>query len=161
VDSSDSNTAGKIVHFFRTFHLAAQPTQSILHFSADTRYKLYVNGKHVAVGPTRSGPLIWYYDTLDIAPFLKEGNNEVRFTVIRYFAASRTAMPFERTALPGLTVIGQIDAGSEIIDLSSLRAWKAVVDDSAHFPVGLVDDVFLHVGHGLGLVLCTYTDLEI
>jgi hypothetical protein len=100
----------------------------LLHFSADTRYKLYVNGQHVAVGPTRSSPLIWYYDTLDITPYLKEGRNEIRFVVLRYFAASRSAMPFERTALPGLTVIGNIETDLEVLDLKSTTDWMACVE---------------------------------
>lgn len=144
-DSSNANTAGKIVHFTRHVNLSSQPTKSILYFSADTRYKLFVNGKHVAVGPTRSSPLIWYYDTLDIAPYLKEGQNEIRFVVVRYFAASRSAMPFVRTALPGLTVIGKIETGQDVIDFASSNNWMASVDESIQFPMGLVDDVFLHV----------------
>lgn len=144
-DSSSANTAGKIVHFTRNVDLSSRPTKSVLHFSADTRYKLYVNGKHIAVGPTRSSPLIWYYDTLDIAPYLKEGHNEIRFVVVRYFAALRSAMPFVRTALPGLTVIGNIETGGEVIDLASSKSWMASVDERIQFPMGLADDVFLHV----------------
>jgi Alpha-L-rhamnosidase N-terminal domain. len=117
----------------------------VVHFSADTRYKLYVNGKHVAVGPTRSSPLIWYYDTLDIAPYLKEGQNEIGFVVVRYFVALRSAMPFVRTALPGLTVIGKIETGQDVTDVASSNNWMASVDESIQFPMGLADDVFLHV----------------
>ncbi|KAG0155278.1 hypothetical protein PDIDSM_853 [Penicillium digitatum] len=123
-DTSDANTAGKIVDF-----------------RPDTRYKLYVNGKHVAVGPTRSSPLIWYYDRLDIAPYLKEGQNEIQFVVIRYFMASRSAMPFVRTSLPGLTVIGKIETGEGIVDLASSKNWMASVNESIQFPMGLVDDI--------------------
>jgi hypothetical protein len=90
--------------------------------------------------------LIWYYDTLDIAPYLQEGQNEIRFVVIRYFAASRSAMPFERTSLPGLTVVGKIE-GAETVDISSSNGWTAYVDESIRFPMGLADDVFLHVSH--------------
>lgn len=148
-DSSNANTAGKIVHFTRHFNLPSRPTKSVLRFSADTRYKLYVNGKHIAVGPTRSSPLIWYYDTLDIAPYLKEGQNEIRFVVVRYFAALRSAMPFVRTALPGLTVTGNIETGQDVIDVASSSNWMASVDESIQFPMGLADDVFLHVGLAL------------
>ncbi|KAJ5762281.1 uncharacterized protein N7511_005663 [Penicillium nucicola] len=145
LDYSDQNTAGKIVHFTRSINLSSRPKRSLLHFSADTRYKLYVNGQHVAVGPTRSSPLIWYYDSLDIAPYLKEGQNEIRFVVIRYFMASRSAMPFERTALPGLTVIGKIETDPGFVDLKSTHEWIAWVDESIQFPMGLPDDVFLHI----------------
>lgn len=125
--------------------MSSRPTKSILHFSADTRYKLYVNGKHIAVGPSRSSPLIWYYDTLDIAPYLQEGQNEIRFTVVRYFATSRSAIPFARTALPGLTVIGNIETDEGVVDLASSKNWRASADESIEFPTGLADDVFLHV----------------
>lgn len=106
---------------------------------------MFVNGVRVAVGPTRSSPLIWYYDSLDIAPYLKPGKNEIRFAVLRYFSCSRGAMAFERTALPGLTIVGHVEAGGETIDLGSLQGWKASPDESIQFPSGLVDDVFLHV----------------
>lgn len=161
IDSSDANTAGKVVHFTRSVNLSSRPTHSLLHFSADTRYKFYVNGKHVVVGPTRSSPLIWYYDTLDVATYLKEGRNEIHFVVIRYFAVPRSAMPFERTALPGLTVIGKIEAGSDVIDLSSCKDWKAYVDESIQFPMELADDVFLHVRPNRIRAPCFYTNREI
>lgn len=159
MDSSSLNTVGKIVNFVRRITLPSPPIQAKLHFSADTRYKLFVNGVRVAVGPTRSSPLIWYYDTLDIAPYLKPGENEIRFVVLRYFASSRGAMAFERTALPGLTVFGHVETGSESIDLGSRQGWKATPDESVQFPSGLVDDVFLHVSPAAGcfpLSICLY-----
>lgn len=116
-----------------------------MHVSADTRYKLYVNGTRIAVGPSRSSSLIWYYDTLDIAPYLQEGNNEVKFIVIRYFASNRAAMPFERTSFPGLTVVGSVNAGETVVDLCSYKGWLAQVNENILFPTGLVDDSFLHV----------------
>lgn len=99
----------------------------------------------MAVGPSRSSPLIWYYDTLDIAPFLKKGENVLEFVVIRYFASSRAAMPFERTSYPGLTVCGSFNIDDHTMDLSSMKDWQCWVDESIKFPTGLVDDVFLHV----------------
>ncbi|CAK7233723.1 hypothetical protein SCUCBS95973_008692 [Sporothrix curviconia] len=170
--SPDVNTAGRIVRFTRSFHLppdtdsdsaaiatatttssdnASTPaTSAVLHFSADTRYKLFVNGTRVSVGPARSSPWIWYYDTLDIARYLRPGKNEVVFVVLRYFVTVRGAMPFARTPFPGLTVVGKIQhgKGSDIatIDLNTTSpGWTAQVDDSIRFPVGLIDDGFLHI----------------
>jgi len=65
--------------------------------------------------------------------------------VLRYFAASRSAMPFERTLRPGLTVVGCVEAGSEVVELNSGQGWQAQVDESIRFPMGLADDAFLHV----------------
>lgn len=89
--------------------------------------------------------MIWYYDTIDIASYLKEGGNEIKIIVLRYFAATRAAMPFERTSFPGLTVVGSIESGEGSVDLCSRQGWTAEVDESVLFPTGLVDDVFLHV----------------
>lgn len=54
-------------------------------------------------------------------------------------------MAFERTVLPGLTIVGHVEAGDDTIDLGSHQGWKAAPDNSVQFPSGLVDDVFLHV----------------
>ncbi|KAF3017766.1 hypothetical protein E8E14_007827 [Neopestalotiopsis sp. 37M] len=145
VDSSTVNTAGRIVNFTRDFSLPTAPEKALLYFSADTRYKLFVNGVRVAVGPARGHGTIWYYDTLDISPHLKPGDNQITFVVLRYFAASRAAMPFVRTSFPGLTVVGQFKAGESQVSLHSSEGWKAQVDDSILVPTGLIDDVFLHI----------------
>lgn len=54
-------------------------------------------------------------------------------------------MPFERTPLPGLSVIGNVEIEQEVIDLASSKNWMASVVESIQFPMGLADDVFLHV----------------
>ncbi|KAL4802189.1 hypothetical protein BDV18DRAFT_167043 [Aspergillus unguis] len=140
---SEENTAGRIVRFSRVFSIKTPPSTAVLHFSADTRYKLFVNGTRVAVGPTKGSPAIWYYDTLDLAPYLQDGENEIRFDVVRYFFTARGAMPFQRTAFPGLTVVGEI--GEVDVGTVHCQEWSAQVDMSIRFPMGLLDDPFLHI----------------
>lgn len=45
----------------------------ILRISADDYYKLYINGIFIAQGPAPSYPEHYYYNTLDITPFLHQG----------------------------------------------------------------------------------------
>lgn len=97
------------------------------------------------MGPARSSTVIWYFDTVDISHALRHGENVVEFHVLRYFAQSRAAMPFERTMFPGLTVVGQVHAEEEVLSLDSMKGWYAQVNMSTQFPTGLIDDVFLHV----------------
>lgn len=131
--------------FTRRFQLNSLPKETIIHCTADTRYKLWINGVRVNVGPTRSSTEIWYYDTIDIGPFLRLGENTVGFEVLRYFFTARAAFPFARTAFPGLTVVGTVEDADKRLDLSTLTGWDAKVESHVKFPMGLIDDVFLHV----------------
>lgn len=54
-------------------------------------------------------------------------------------------MPFVRTTLPGLTVTGKVETGQDVVDVASSNNWMASVNESIQFPMGLADDVFLHV----------------
>lgn len=49
----------------------------ILRISADDYYKLYVNGAFVAQGPAPSYIEKYYYNEIDISPFLKGGDNVI------------------------------------------------------------------------------------
>ena len=139
-----------MVTFTRHIDLGAQPRMGLIHLSADTRYKLFINKKRVAVGPSRGSQYIWYYDSVDISSYLQQGRNEIQIVVLRYFAANRAAMPFARTSFPGLTVFGAIDSGVEAVEICTKQTqeWRAKVHNEVQFPTGSIDDGFLHVRLG-------------
>ncbi|MGN1235827.1 MAG: alpha-L-rhamnosidase N-terminal domain-containing protein, partial [Bacteroidaceae bacterium] len=62
----------------------------LVHVSADERYKLYVNGVQVSEGPARGDMLNWKFETIDLRPYLREGDN-VLCAVVWFFATSRPA----------------------------------------------------------------------
>jgi len=64
-----------VFHFRRVVQLERAPEKFLVHVSADNRYRLFVNGQHVATGPQRSDLLHWRYLTLDLAPHLRPGPN--------------------------------------------------------------------------------------
>lgn len=117
----------------------------MIRITADTRYKLYVNSIRVAVGPSRGCDKIWYYDTIDIAPFLRHGENVIQVMVLRYFPSVMGGHSFGRTILPGLTVTGKIGE----VDLATDEQWVGKVDRGVAFPVGSYYDLFLHVSEAL------------
>ena len=49
----------------------------IARVSADTRYKLFVNGREVLCGPSKGNRYVTYYETVDLTPYLTEGENEI------------------------------------------------------------------------------------
>lgn len=66
-----------VYHFRKSFELAEIPQELIIHVSADNRYNLFVNGQRICYGPAKGDLHTYKYDVIDIAPFLKEGKNQL------------------------------------------------------------------------------------
>jgi alpha-L-rhamnosidase len=77
-------TAHRQVHFRKTFELARVPEKFVVHVSGDNRYRLYVNGQEVAYGPQLGDMRHWRYETIDLASFLKAGQNLIAAEVINW-----------------------------------------------------------------------------
>ena len=73
-----------VYQFRKTFTLASKPASFIVHVSADNRYKLFVNGKFVSLGPARGDIFHWNFETVDIAPYLQNGKNVLSAIVWNY-----------------------------------------------------------------------------
>ncbi len=70
--------------FVKKFDLPRKPSQADVKIAVDSKYWLYVNGKRaVFEGGVKRGPskTSTYYDELDIAKYLKEGENKVAVLV--------------------------------------------------------------------------------
>ena len=89
------------------------PKQALAYLSADNAYRLWINGVLVARGPADIGMDYhrvptgkWFYDTVDISPYLRPGVNtvaaEVFFTKLIGWEGSRGQGGFFLDA-PGIT----------------------------------------------------------
>ena len=67
--------------FRKTFALASVPERVPARITADSRYILFVNGQEVNRGPVRSQPRRLHCDLLDLAPYLKAGENLIAVLV--------------------------------------------------------------------------------
>lgn len=111
------------VYYFRKhIELTAQPAKFLVHLSADNRYKLYVNGELVSLGPTRGDLYHWNYETVDLAPFLKPGKNIVAALVWNEADHRPEGQISFRTAF-----ILQGDSPAEEI-LNTNESWKCIKD---------------------------------
>ncbi len=68
-------TAPGLFLFRKTLNLEAVPQRFEVRVSADNRYKLYINGVLASLGPALGDIKHWNYETVDLAPFLKKGDN--------------------------------------------------------------------------------------
>jgi hypothetical protein len=64
-----------VFHFRKSFTLERAPRAFVIHVSADNRYRLFVNGTPVSLGPARSDLDHYRYETVDIARHLRPGKN--------------------------------------------------------------------------------------
>jgi alpha-L-rhamnosidase len=64
-----------VYHFRKEFSLGRLPSSFIVNVTADNRYRLFVNGVAVCAGPARGDLFNWYYETIDLKPYLVQGKN--------------------------------------------------------------------------------------
>ncbi|KAH6689037.1 Six-hairpin glycosidase-like protein [Plectosphaerella plurivora] len=143
-----TDTAGLFVHFRQSLNLEASDVSQPLkiHITADTRYKLYINDQLVTFGPVKGDPALWFYDKMDIAPFLRSGVNDIRVVVLRFFHSTGNAPSFPRLPLGGLRIVTpELRKNHPGHCLSSGPAWETAIDPSTILRVDEPEDDFLHV----------------
>jgi len=88
------------------------PENGQLTISADTRYKIFVNGRFVQEGPQKGSPDTWFEDGLDFSEFLDEERLIIAVEVLRLpLNPMKGNQSLYRTFCPGL-YIGGIDASN-------------------------------------------------
>jgi hypothetical protein len=70
-----------VLHFRQNLALQTKPQTLWVNISADNRFTLYVNGERVAKGPATSDLAHWRYKRVDIAPYLRPGQNDIAAVV--------------------------------------------------------------------------------
>lgn len=110
------STSGECVAFRKHFQILNTSRTVILHLFADARYMLWVNGQYAQRGPARFEPEAPEYDTLDITPYLHEGDNVLAVLVMGRLSNGQTRMHG-----PGLTA--QITQAGKIVCATD-ATWK-------------------------------------
>lgn len=116
-----------VYHFRKSFFLNDIPSSFVINISADNRYRLFVNGQDIGCGPERGDIAHWYFETFDIAPYLKKGNNTLAVLVWNLGENSPVAQMTLRTGL-----IVQGNSGQEKV-VNTNKSWK-VFCDTAYSP---------------------------
>ncbi|KAM0269441.1 hypothetical protein ACHAQH_009730 [Verticillium albo-atrum] len=140
-----SDTAGLFVRFRTTLHLDEQPPSSLrVHITADTRYKLYVNKSLVGFGPVKGDAALWFYDEVDVAPYLTRGTNSILVVVLRFFYSSQYATSFPRLPFGGFRIVPCAPEEPSSTLISDL-GWEAAIDHNTLLRTNEPEDDFLHV----------------
>jgi len=75
---------GAQVLFRKSFELASKPQKFVVHLSADNHYRLFVNGQYLFRGPARGDISHWFFETVDLAQYLKAGKNVLAVEVVNW-----------------------------------------------------------------------------
>ena len=140
VPDADPNGYG-VYYYRKTVSLDAAPETFPISVSGDTRYKLYVNGEIVSLGPARSDATHWRYESVDIAPQLKAGKNVVAAVVWHEGAYKPEANVSLRTAF---ILHGENEASAV---LNTDDTWLCIKDE-AYSPIPVIMETYYVVGPG-------------
>ncbi|KAJ5374237.1 bacterial alpha-L-rhamnosidase-domain-containing protein [Penicillium concentricum] len=142
----DSSTAGRFVHFRKNFIVNEEPPKTLrIKITADTRYKLYINCQLVSFGPVKGDVNIWFYDEIDISPYIHSGDNRIAIHVLRLFSGTSYGTSFPRLGSGGVKIatIAHDTMWSPQIQSSTL--WETAVDLFTKLRIDEPEDDFLHV----------------
>ncbi len=107
--------------FSKAVNLDEVPEELYAHISADSKYWLYINGETVVFeGSVKRGPdeNSGYYDSIDIAPFLKEGENSICALV--WYWDDETSYSYNGSGQGGFI----FEAVNDDITIISDSSWK-------------------------------------
>lgn len=97
--------------------------RALLHITADSRYRVYVNGVEAGMGPVRAFPSDWRYDTLDVTLLLREGGNVIAVQVWHYGQSNYQYIE----ASAGLMATLELYRGDACIEaLSTDESWRCL-----------------------------------
>jgi hypothetical protein len=130
--SSEHGGPGLTVRRFRrTLQVKTVPDSFRVHVSADSRYVLWVNGQCVGRGPLKGTPEHYFFETYELAPYLKTGPNVIA-AIVHWFGANT---PTCEVHGPRAGFLLQGPDGAEV---DTPGEWKVMVDrsitpDTAHY----------------------------
>ena len=117
----------RVFHFRKVFRIENLPSHFVVHVSADNGFVLFVNGRHVGIGPARGDLAHWRYETFDLASFVQEGENVLAATVWQFGTLAPVAQMTDRMAF---LLEGEGGSGQEVVNTNS--SWRVEEEVGHH-----------------------------
>ena len=112
------------LNFRADLDLTEPPGRCILHLTADSRYRLWVNGAFIARGPERCWPSSMALDALDVTAHLRMGRNHLALQV---YSPGYSHFAYVHRAATG--ALGWLDVDGQTV-LQTGRNWRVRRDRS-------------------------------
>jgi len=120
-----------VILFRRTLHLSSDVDQATGYITADSRYRLWVNGERVQWGPTPGDPRETEADPVDLKPYLQPGDNVIGIEALFYGHGDGTWAGGK----PGVIARFDItDSAGQVQSIATDSSWRCCID--AAYPPG-------------------------
>ncbi len=114
----------------RNFYLCARKVfdvpkdlqEATLRITADARYVLFVNGQRIGNGPIRGWQHSWFYDTYDLKPYLRPGEQNAIGVLVIQPGETNFQYPLGRGGL--LAQLDMTTKRGRKITVATDRTWK-------------------------------------
>ena len=112
---------------------------AVIRISADSNYRLFINGEWMNDGPSRSWPEHFKYDAIDVASYLSRGENTIEVIANCFGAGVMTRY----TVQAGLLVQLDVElANGQLKTIASDKSWeiaelKTWVSDTAKISLNM------------------------
>lgn len=134
--ANEKPAASRFYYFSKKFDAAAGATMTA-KMCGDTRYQMYINDRLVSEGPCQGSEFVRYYETVDLTPYLVEGENEIVAKVM--YVTEGMFISAYRKDKPALWFEGHLTQNGETVEVSTDESWECVREDSVNLiqPAGV------------------------
>lgn len=124
---NEKETEAVFVYFRKKVFFQSVPDSFRIKISADSRYKLFINGVFCGSGPAKGNDKVHFFDEIETSPYLKEGENLWTVMVMHYSSNREIGNhSMFRTETPGFYLESEkIDEATGIAVLKSDASWEA------------------------------------
>ncbi len=134
----------EILYFRKQILFETGFERCVVRISADSRYRLYVNGKMVLFGPCKGSDFRWYFETLEISEYLNDGINQIAVKVLHYPISGENLSIFRSPYGMLIFEATCYDDQDELIGtVISDESWLCRMDESISFKAGEYNTMFL------------------
>lgn len=138
------SSENEMVFFRKSFHCTNPGGKCLLSVSADSRYRLYVNGKPLLSGPCKGSEFVWYYETIEIQNYLIRGKNTIAVAVLHHPPRGENISVWRSPLGMLICDVEWIAADGTISDtISTDTSWVCCKDTSVSFLPGSYNTMFL------------------
>ena len=128
-------TKNERCNFFVDFNVENVPEKAILNIAAETKYRLFLNGRTVVFDGglfRESRPGCGYYDTVDLSPYLKKGENGLVIQVWYYGNGGRNNSFCEKAGLIFACKELSLYSGNEVLSYSDDAYYLPESEPTSH-----------------------------